>query len=106
PLPNLAANDPLFYVNDEYNNFTPEVAAKVREYMSGDALDNSWSGPVEGLSVQRSLDALLEYGHHAEATIIGRKWLDNLGKCDRYVQQYNPMTGEAAPGQDGYGPTI
>lgn len=106
PLPNLAANDSLFYVNDEYNNFTPEVAAKVREYMSGDALDNSWSGPVEGLSVQRSLDALLEYGHHAEATIIGRKWLDNLGKCDRYVQQYNPMTGEAAPGQDGYGPTI
>lgn len=106
PLPNLAANDPLFYVNEEYNNFTPEIAETVHKYMSGDALDNSWSGPVEGLSVQRSVDALLGYGHHAEASVIGRKWLDNLAKFDKYVQQYNPKTGEAAPGENGYGPTI
>ncbi len=106
PLPNLAANDPLFYVNEDYNNFTPETAALVREYMNGDVLDNSWSGPVEGLSVQRSVDALLGYGHHAEATIIGRKWLDNLARCDKYVQQYNPADGSAAPGEDGYGPTL
>lgn len=106
PLPNIAANDPLFYVNREYNNFTPEIAEKVYKYMSGDALDNSWSGPVEGLSVQRSLDALLGYGHHAEASVIGRKWLDNLAKHDKYVQQYNPMTGEPSPGVNGYGPTI
>ncbi|MCI8387412.1 MAG: hypothetical protein HFE63_02960 [Clostridiales bacterium] len=106
PLPNLAANDPLFYVNDAYNNFTPEIAEKVHKYMHGDILDNSWSGPVEGLSVQRSVDALLGYGHHAEASMIGRKWLDNLAKHDKYVQQYNPATGEPSPGEDGYGPTI
>ena len=74
--------------------------------MAGDTLDNSWSGPVEGLSVQRSLEALTCYGHYAEAAVIGRKWIDNLAKWQRYVQQYNPMTGEPAPGEIGYGPTI
>ena len=106
PLPNIAANDPCFYVNEELNNFTPEMDAKIRPFMAGDTLDNSWSGPVEGLSLQRSLEALTGYGHHAEASVIGRKWIDNLAKWQRYVQQYNPMTGEPAPGESGYGPTI
>ena len=58
PLPNIAADDPCFYVNEELNNCTPELDAKIRPFMAGDTLDNSWSGPVEGLSLQRSLEAL------------------------------------------------
>lgn len=105
PLPNLAANDPLFYVNEQTNNLSPEARAVISEYVAGDMEDNSWAGPVEGLSVQRSVDALLNYGHAAEAGLIGRKWLANLAKQDRFVQQYHPFTGEPSPGEDGYGPT-
>jgi len=106
PLPSIAANDPLFYLNAEVNNLSTEALAKVKQFMAGDIDDNSWSGPVGGLSVQRSLDALLGYGHHAEASAIGRRWLANLIREDTFVQQYNPFTGKAAPGTEGYGPTV
>ena len=71
-----------------------------------DCLDNSWSGAVEGLSVQRSIDALCRYGHFAEAAMIGRKWIDALSRAERIVQQYEPMTGKDCPGSDGYGPAL
>ncbi|MBQ8509652.1 MAG: hypothetical protein IJ493_07070 [Clostridia bacterium] len=107
PLPNIAANDPLFYVTEEYNNFTPEIREKMGHFLgSSDLADNSWGGPVQGLSMQRSVEGLMNYGHHAEATIIGRKWLESLEKTERIVQQYHPFTGEPAPGADGYGPAI
>lgn len=37
---------------------------------------------------------------------LGHIWLDNLGKQRRYVQQYDPFTGEADAGAQGYGPTM
>ncbi len=104
PMAYIAIHDPLFYVNDEVNNFSEEL--KARHILSEDAADNNWSGPVEGLTMQRSVDALLGYGHHAEASWFGRKWLENLKKYRSYVQQYNPFTGEPAPGDQGYGPTV
>jgi len=106
PLPSIAANDPLYYVDEEHNNLSPEAAAVVHANLVGDSLANSWSGPVEGLSVQRSLDALLRYGYHAEATEIGRRWIANLIRCGKYVQQYDPMTGAPCGGLEGYGPTV
>ncbi len=104
PLCYIAVNDPLFYLSDECNNFTPENKAK--KLLHTDAADNCWSGPVEGLTVQRSLDALLNYGYHAEASTVGRRWLDNLAACRRYVQGYDPRTGAPSPGMQGYGPTV
>lgn len=83
-----------------------EMYAKAKENMSPDALDNSWSGAIQGLSVQRSLDALLNYGHHEEAQMIGKKWLANLCRKKYFTQQYNPVTGEHAKADDGYGPTM
>ena len=105
PLPNIAANDPLFYVDDDHHNLGDNYNA-VMAYASGDMADNSWAGPVQGLNVQRSIHALTRYGHHCEATMIGLKWLDNLALHNRYVQQYNPFTGAPAPGENGYGPTV
>ena len=105
PLPNLAVNDPLFYLDAEHHNLGERMEL-VRQYLAGDAMDNSWSGPVQGLNMQRSLHALLRYGHHAEATMVGCRWLKTLMRCDRFVQQYNPFTGSPAPGDEGYGPTL
>lgn len=106
PLPNIAANDPLFYVNESCNNLSPEHKKIVHEMIGHDSLDNSWSGAVEGLSVQRSIDALCRYGHFAEAAIIGRKWIDALSRAGQIVQQYEPMTGRDCPGSNGYGPAL
>ncbi|MBO5219414.1 MAG: hypothetical protein J6C52_08290 [Clostridia bacterium] len=106
PLPSIAANDPLFYAGEDCNNLSPEALAQVKKFMAGDIADNSWSGPVGGLTAQRASTALLRYGHHAEASVIGRRWIDNLAAQDRYVQMYHPHTGAAAPGTEGYGPTI
>ena len=105
PLPNIAANDPLFYLNREQNNLGDRLES-VLQYSAGDIDDNSWSGPAPGLCHQRVLPALLRYGHHAEAALIGRRWIENQARTDRYPQQYNPFTGAPAPGDDGYGPTI
>ena len=106
PLPNIAANDVCFHLDDERNNFTPEIREKVAAYATGDISDNSWSGPVQGLTNQRVIDALLNYDHHAELTLIARRWIENLKKADILTQQYDPFTGKPAPGMDGYGPTM
>lgn len=106
PMPHIAANDPLFYVNEELHNLAPEIKDEVLSFANYDIADNSWSGPVHGLNLQRSIDAFIRYGHHAELAIIGKKWIANLAKHDRYVQQYHPVTGNPAPGDNGYGPAV
>ncbi|MFO8026594.1 MAG: hypothetical protein R6U56_02895 [Opitutales bacterium] len=86
PLPSIAINEPLFY-NGKRNN---------------------WSGQPQGLTYQRAIDALENYGHYAEVTLLGRKLLPVLirNNC-RFTQQLDPMTG-APSGQrpDGYGPMM
>ena len=56
PLPSIAANDPCFR-NINFNN---------------------WGGQVQGLSYQRAILALQQYGHHAEIRLLGRIWLQLL----------------------------
>ena len=106
PLPGIAANNPYFYLSAEQNNCTPEMLDAICDMVHGDVMDNSWSGPCGGLTQQRLPDALLNYGHHAELGWFGRRWIGNLGVTGKYVQQYNPFTGAAAPGLEGYGPTM
>jgi hypothetical protein len=84
PLPSIAANDKMFR-NEPGNN---------------------WSGQPQGLTYQRSISALENYGHYAELTLIGKAFLKNLEKYNKFTQQYDPYTGEPNNSSDGYGPTI
>lgn len=83
PLPSLAANDPFFR----------------------NIAQNNWSGQPQGLTYQRTIRALENYGHLAEITLIGKKLLKQIEKSGIYTQQFDPFTGEQN-GLDGYGPTI
>lgn len=84
PLPSIAANEPLFL-------------SKSR---------NNWSGQPQGLTYQRAIGALENYGHYAEVTLLGRKLIPVLIRngC-AFTQQLDPFTGEPG-GKDGYGPMI
>ena len=105
PLPSIAVNDPCFR-NIDFNN---------------------WGGQPEGLTWQRAIDALENYGHVAEVRLLGKKWLHLLAETGRLVQQYDPFSGRpcrtraegaSLEGEqdryrevstleaDGYGPTI
>jgi len=66
-----------------------------------------WSGQAQGLTYQRAIGALENYGHYAEVTLLGQKWIETLERCGRFVQQFDPFTGAPALSkQDGYGPTL
>jgi hypothetical protein len=85
PLPSIAVNDPFFRNNS----------------------DNDWSGQPEGLTYQRAIRALENYGHFAEVTLLGRKLIAAVGREGRFTQQFDPFTGKpTSPKQDAYGPTI
>lgn len=84
PMPATAIHD-LFFVNDPVNN---------------------WSGSCQGLIYQRAVDALMNYGRHDLVARLGEIWLSNLARNGRYVQQYDPFTGDYNDGIDGYGPTM
>lgn len=83
PLPSIAANDAAFR-NISHNN---------------------WSGQPEGLTYQRAIAALENYGHWAEVTLIGQKLLATIAKSKKFTQQFDPFTA-TQNGSDGYGPTI
>ncbi len=104
PLPSIAVNDPYFHVNQEYSN-CKEKLSKLN-YTPHDIDDNSWSGPIHGLTYQRSIDALINYGHHTENVMIGKRLLELISKTKVFKQQYNPYTGEyCKEADDGFGPT-
>jgi hypothetical protein len=83
PLPSIAANDPYF------RNFS----------------NNNWSGQPEGLTYQRAIKALENYGHYAEVTLLGNRLLKTVDHSRKFTQQFDPFTG-SQNGLDGYGPTI
>jgi len=83
PLPSIAVNDSAFC----------------------NLPDNNWSGQPQGLTFQRSIRALENYGHYAELTMIGKRFLQVIEDSMKFVQQFDPFT--ATPhGKDGYGPSI
>jgi Trehalase len=84
PLPSIAANDKLFR----------------------NKAGNDWSGQPQGLTWQRSISALENYGHTAELTLLGRIFLANLAKHKKFTQQYDPYTGEPNKSANGYGPSL
>jgi len=101
PLPSIAANDPAFR----------------------NAPENNWSGQPEGLTYQRAIRALENYGEYALVTELGRKLISAVAENGyRFTQQMDPFTGKASlvhavthqpvtpgsgePVQDAYGPTM
>lgn len=84
PLPSIAANDPLFR----------------------DISGNNWSGQPQGLTYQRAIEALENYGHYAELTLLGKKLLNSTKSSLRFTQQFDPFTGLPNNSSDGYGPTM
>jgi len=86
PLVSIAANDPKFR-NIPRNN---------------------WSGPPQGLTYQRALRALENYGHYAELTLVGERFLEVTGKTLKFTQQYDPQTGQPQHGGRSatYGPSV
>ena len=93
PLPSTAVNDPSFR----------------------NAPENNWSGQPEGLTWQRAILALENYGYEPLVSRLGDILLRNLARCGcRFTQQYDPFTGEPSlPPAAGdpevlssYGPTL
>jgi hypothetical protein len=84
PLPSIAANDALF------------------RNIAG----NNWSGQPQGLTYQRAIGALENYGHFAELTLVGKKLLESTKASLRFTQQFDPFTGKPNNSSDGYGPTM
>lgn len=90
PLPSIAVNDP---------HYAPGLPR------------NNWSGPAEGLTYQRAVRALENYGFHAEVTLLGGKLAEVVNRSGTFPQQWNPQAwdgipaGAAASG-DCYGPAL
>jgi len=86
PLPSIAFNEPL-YSNKQKNN---------------------WGGQPQGLTYQRAIRALENYGHYAEVSLLGDTFLSVLLRNGgTFFSQFDPTTGVAAGlTPDGYGPSI
>lgn len=90
PLTSIAANDPLF-LSDPLNN---------------------WSGQPQGLTYQRAIRALENYGYVPLLAVFGQKLCDALAKNNPvlFTQQFDPYTGEPQAGfcsaEGDYGPSI
>ena len=101
PLPSVAANDPAFK----------------------NAPENNWSGQSEGLTFQRAMQALENYGYETVVTKLGRRFLRAIIEGGySFTQQFDPFTGAPSrvglyshapisedseePFQDAYGPTM
>lgn len=84
PLPSVAADDPL------YDN----------------ASDNSWSGQPQGLTYQRAIRAMENYGYETVVTELGKKLFQALREDCVFPQQFDPVTGKRQGNVDGYGPVM
>ena len=86
PLVSIAANDSLFR-NVGVNNF---------------------SGQPQGLTFQRAIRALENYGHYSEVSLVGQKLLPVLIRNGgTFTAHLDPFTGApSGPKPDGYGPMI
>ncbi len=86
PLPSIAIHEPLFQ-ND---------------------VENNWSGQPQGLTYQRAIRALENYGYYAIVTQLGQKLIEAVERGgNRFTQQFDPRTGlPSSPKQDGYGLTM
>eukprot|EP00039_Didymoeca_costata_P000843 m.47522 g.47522 ORF g.47522 m.47522 type:complete len:592 (-) comp10510_c0_seq1:70-1845(-) len=83
PLPSIAVNSPAFR----------------------NGLRNDWSGPPQGLTYQRAIRALTNYGHHAELLLVAQRFIHSVSLTGTFPQQFEPFSGVPMAG-DHYGPSI
>jgi hypothetical protein len=85
PLPSIAAYDAAFKNNET----------------------NDWSGQPEGLTYQRAIRALENYGYLSELSIFGLKLLKKVGSRNIFGQQWDPFSGTFSDSDHdtNYGPT-
>ena len=84
PLPSVAANDPLF----------------------ANVPTNDWSGQPQGLTYQRAIRALENYGYQKLITVLAHKLFQGVGEDCVFTQQFDPFSGKRSGDLDGYGPTM
>jgi hypothetical protein len=78
PIPSTAINDPTFHNVEDASEYA------------------TWSGPSMGLTLQRSVKALENYGFYVEIGKIGERLLNRIGREPvKFPVQFNPLTGEA-----------
>lgn len=105
PLPSIALNDPYFHYDSEFSNCQQRLCEI--GFNSHDIDNNSWAGPTNGLTYQRSIRALLNYNHHAEEIMLAERVLGLVKRNKVFVQNNNPLSGEySASSQNGYGPMM
>ncbi len=84
PLPSVAASDPLFQ----------------------NVPTNDWSGQPEGLTYQRAIRALENYGYQKLIPVLAHKLFAGVGDDCIFTQQFDPFTAKRSGDTDGYGPTM
>lgn len=84
PLCSVALSDPLF-----------------RNYP-----ENNWSGQPEGLSYQRAIHALSQYGYQHLLPTLAQKLFEAIGMEALFCQQFDTFSGKPSSRQDGYSPTM
>ena len=101
----------------------PLSSVSVSDPAFRNAPENNWSGQPEGLTYQRAILALENYGYHSLVTRLGEKLIRAVSEGGlRFTQQFDPFTGRpslvhavthqpVSPGsdepiQDAYGPTM
>jgi hypothetical protein len=92
---------------DEFFTPMPLPSIAVNNRVFRNISENNWSGQCEGLTYQRAIRALENYGFYAELTLFGTKLIDCVGKRNTFPQQFDPFTGEfsEADKRTTYGPT-
>ena len=89
----------------EFWTATPLPSIAVSDARFANKKGNNWSGPPEGLTFQRTIRALMHYGHHAEIVLIGVRLRKALLATNKFPQQIDPFTSMPDQG-DCYGPML
>jgi len=86
----------------------PLVSIAIHEPLFKSKPRNNWSGQPQGLTYQRAIGALENYGHVAEVTLLGEKLFPILIRNGfKFSQQLDPFNGKPSlSNSDGYGPMI
>lgn len=85
---------------------TPLTSIAASDARFADIKGNDWSGAPEGLTFQRAIRALENYGHHAEVVLIGALQKAALLKTVTFPQQIDPFCSQPDGSADCYGPMI
>ena len=89
PIPSTAINDPTFHNTHNASEYA------------------TWSGPSQGLTLQRTVRSLENFGHYAEIGLIGERLLKRIGQEPvQFPVQFNPLTGVPVAASGPYGPMI